>query len=84
MPPYSVVQGLSLLYLFVISVINPVFGKPLLEAVERTGYHDNIPLPAVVRECMDAVEERGLKSEGIYRISGIKTKMDELIKMYNW
>nr|CAB3265417.1 ralA-binding protein 1-like [Phallusia mammillata] len=66
-----------------VKIVNPIFGKSLQEAVERTGYHDNIPLPAVVRECLDAVEERGLKSEGIYRISGIKTKMDELIKMYN-
>uniref|UniRef100_H2Y922 Rho-GAP domain-containing protein n=1 Tax=Ciona savignyi TaxID=51511 RepID=H2Y922_CIOSA len=46
-------------------------------------YHDGIPLPAVVRECMDFVEERGINAEGIYRISGIKTKMDELVKMYN-
>uniref|UniRef100_F6ZCY4 Rho-GAP domain-containing protein n=1 Tax=Ciona intestinalis TaxID=7719 RepID=F6ZCY4_CIOIN len=64
-------------------VLNPIFGKSLEEAVTRTGYHDGVPLPAVVRECMDFVEERGITAEGIYRISGIKTKIDELTKIYN-
>nr|XP_026690804.1 ralA-binding protein 1-like [Ciona intestinalis] len=66
-----------------VEVLNPIFGKSLEEAVTRTGYHDGVPLPAVVRECMDFVEERGITAEGIYRISGIKTKIDELTKIYN-
>ena len=60
-----------------------MFGKPLSEAVERSCSDDGIPLPAVVRECIDYVEEKGLTAEGIYRISGIKTKMDEIIRAYN-
>ncbi|CAK8688095.1 unnamed protein product [Clavelina lepadiformis] len=61
-----------------------VFGKSLTEAVERTSYSDGVPLPSVVRECIACIEQRGLTAEGIYRISGVKTKMDILIKSFNF
>nr|XP_039257484.1 ralA-binding protein 1-A-like [Styela clava] len=64
-------------------IVNPVFKKTLEEAVQRTCYHDNILLPAVVRDCIDHLENKGLAAEGIYRISGVKAKVDELIKTYN-
>ena len=46
----------------------PVFGVPLALAVERSRCHDGIKLPVVVRECIDYIEENGLKVEGIYRL----------------
>ena len=45
----------------------PVFGIALAQAVERSRCHDGIKLPVVVRECIDFIEEHGLKVEGIYR-----------------
>ena len=44
-----------------------MFGVPLVLAVERSRCHDGIKLPVVVRECIDYIEENGLKVEGIYR-----------------
>lgn len=38
---------------------NPIFGIPLALAVERNKSHDGIELPAIVRECIDYVEECG-------------------------
>ena len=45
-----------------------MFGVPLALAVERSRCHDGIKLPVVVRECIDYIEENGLKVEGIYRL----------------
>ena len=45
----------------------PVFGVPLSVSVERCRCHDGIKIPVVVRECIDFIEENGLKVEGIYR-----------------
>lgn len=64
-------------------IVNPIFKKPLEEAAQRTCYHDNVPLPAVVRDCIDYLEKHGLTAEGIYRMSGIKVKIDELVRVYN-
>ncbi|XP_054020173.1 ralA-binding protein 1 [Dryobates pubescens] len=61
----------------------PVFGIPLAEAVDRTMLYDGIRLPAVFRECIDYVEKYGMKCEGIYRVSGIKSKVDELKAAYD-
>uniref|UniRef100_A0A8C9F929 Rho-GAP domain-containing protein n=1 Tax=Pavo cristatus TaxID=9049 RepID=A0A8C9F929_PAVCR len=51
----------------------PVFGIPLSDAVDRTMMYDGIRLPAVFRECIDYVEKYGMKCEGIYRVSGIRS-----------
>lgn len=48
----------------------PIFGAPLAEAVKRTSLYDGIQLPAVFRECVDYIENYGMKCEGIYRVSG--------------
>ena len=45
----------------------PIFGVPLEVAVERNRCHDGIPLPMVVRQCIDYIEEHGLMMEGVYR-----------------
>ena len=63
----------------------PIFGACIEEAVDRTNYHDNVQLPAIVRECIDDIESRGgSQCEGIYRVSGVKSKVDEIITLYNW
>ncbi|XP_035220527.1 ralA-binding protein 1-like [Stegodyphus dumicola] len=61
----------------------PIFGVPLQVAVERSKSHDGIELPVVVRECIDYIEEHGLACEGIYRISGLKSKIGQLKAQYN-
>ncbi|KAM9720353.1 ralA-binding protein 1 [Menidia menidia] len=61
----------------------PIFGAPLAEAVKRTALYDGIQLPAVFRECVDYIENYGMKCEGIYRVSGMKSKVDELKAAYD-
>uniref|UniRef100_A0A0N5CES3 Rho-GAP domain-containing protein n=1 Tax=Strongyloides papillosus TaxID=174720 RepID=A0A0N5CES3_STREA len=61
----------------------PVLGIPLREAVYSNKSHDGILVPVIVRLCIDYVNENGLDSEGIYRISCPKTRLDELEKMAN-
>ncbi|XP_062933278.1 ralA-binding protein 1 [Cynocephalus volans] len=63
--------------------LKPIFGIPLADAVERTMMYDGVRLPAVFRECIDYVEKHGMKCEGIYRVSGIKSKVDELKAAYD-
>ncbi|XP_054708372.1 ralA-binding protein 1-like isoform X2 [Uloborus diversus] len=61
----------------------PIFGIPLSLACERSKSHDGIEIPVVVRECIDYIEEHGLACEGIYRISGLKSKLRQLKSQYN-
>ncbi|GBL72419.1 RalA-binding protein 1 [Araneus ventricosus] len=61
----------------------PIFGVPLAIAVEISKSHDGIELPVVVRECIDYIEEHGLACEGIYKISGLKSKVRKLKDQYN-
>lgn len=61
----------------------PIFGVPLTVAVERNKCHDGIELPCMLRECIDYIEEHGLSCEGIYRISGVKSKVQFLKDCYN-
>lgn len=51
----------------------PIFGAPLAEAIKRTALYDGLQLPAVFRECVDYIENYGMKCEGIYRVSGTET-----------
>ncbi|RXG52470.1 hypothetical protein Avbf_16092 [Armadillidium vulgare] len=60
-----------------------IFGVPLSIAVERNPSHDGIRLPAIVRECIDFIEEKGLHCEGIYRLGGMKGKVQSLRRAYN-
>ena len=61
----------------------PIFGVPLEVAVDRNKCHDGIKLPVVVRECVDYIEAEGLTVEGIYRSSGVKSKITKLKAAYN-
>ncbi|XP_037537789.1 ralA-binding protein 1 [Nematolebias whitei] len=63
--------------------IRPIFGAPLAEAVKRTALYDSIQLPSIFRECVDYIENYGMKCEGIYRVSGMKSKVDELKAAYD-
>uniref|UniRef100_A0A1A7WZ84 RalA binding protein 1 n=1 Tax=Iconisemion striatum TaxID=60296 RepID=A0A1A7WZ84_9TELE len=63
--------------------IRPIFGAPLGEAVKRTALYDGIQLPSIFRECVDYIESYGMKCEGIYRVSGMKSKVDELKAAYD-
>ncbi|XP_041459043.1 ralA-binding protein 1-like isoform X2 [Lytechinus variegatus] len=61
----------------------PIFGVPLEAAVARSKLYDNVDLPKIVRECIDYVEEYGLATAGIYRLSGVKSKVEALKAQYN-
>ncbi|KAJ9595901.1 hypothetical protein L9F63_012920 [Diploptera punctata] len=61
----------------------PVFGVPLELAVERSRCHDGVDIPVVVRDCIDHVQEHGLNLEGVYKVSGIKSKVQHLRRLYN-
>lgn len=61
----------------------PVFGVSLHLAVERSCCHDGVELPLVVRDCIDFVEEHGMNVEGLYKVPGVKSKVQHLKKLYN-
>ncbi|CAL7937991.1 unnamed protein product [Xylocopa violacea] len=62
----------------------PVFGVSLHLAVERSRCHDGVELPLVVRDCIDFVEEHGMNVEGLYKVPGVKSKVQFLKKLYNY
>ncbi|XP_024874091.1 ralA-binding protein 1 [Temnothorax curvispinosus] len=61
----------------------PIFGVSLHLAVERSCCHDGVKLPLVVRDCIDYVEEHGMNVEGLYKVPGVKSKIQHLKKLYN-
>lgn len=61
----------------------PVFGVDLASAVERTGCLDGVPIPLVVRNCIDCIHSSGLTMDGLYKITGVKSKVQSLRKSYN-
>lgn len=65
------------------NVVRKVLGLPLAEAVAANPSLDGIPLPAFFRYALDFVEERGLCTEGIYRLSPPKSRLDELERRAN-
>ncbi|KAK3722088.1 hypothetical protein QZH41_019844, partial [Actinostola sp. cb2023] len=62
---------------------NPIFGVPLAQAVKQSKFPDGIELPKVLREGIVYIEENALTIEGIYRVSGAKSKIDHLRELYN-
>ena len=40
----------------------PIFGVPLEKACERHKSHDGVPIPVIVRLCIDYIEEHGINS----------------------
>ncbi|MGH0127347.1 UNVERIFIED_CONTAM: hypothetical protein FKN15_039377 [Acipenser sinensis] len=61
----------------------PVFGAPLEECAHRTMLCDGVRLPAVFRDCVDHIEANGLQREGIYRVSGLKSRVENLMLQYD-
>ncbi|XP_063980020.1 ralA-binding protein 1 [Diachasmimorpha longicaudata] len=61
----------------------PIFGATLQAAVERSRCHDGVELPLVVRNCIDYLEEFGMTTEGLYKIPGVKSKVQNFKKLYN-
>lgn len=61
----------------------PIFGVPLDVAVERSKCHDGVDIPLPVRVCIDYIQEHGLTMEGVYKISGTKSKVIQIRKLYN-
>lgn len=61
----------------------PIFGVSLGLAITRSRCHDNVALPQVVRDCIDYLQEHGLHSEQIYRTEAVKTRLQQLKKLYN-
>ncbi|KAL1122963.1 hypothetical protein AAG570_003287 [Ranatra chinensis] len=61
----------------------PVFGVPLALAVERSKCHDGVDIPLVVRDCIDHVQQTGLTAENVYKISGIKSRVQHVRRLYN-
>ncbi|KZS94584.1 RhoGAP-domain-containing protein [Sistotremastrum niveocremeum HHB9708] len=52
----------------------PTFGVDLTEQMAR----DNVEIPLVLTKCCEAIERWGLRSQGIYRISGTVLKVAKL------
>ncbi|KAI5746609.1 hypothetical protein M8J77_005441 [Diaphorina citri] len=61
----------------------PIFGVSLDLANQRCPCHDGVNLPLVVRECIDHVEAHGLTTDQVYKVSGLKSKVQQLKLMYN-
>eukprot|EP00052_Salpingoeca_macrocollata_P021818 m.187890 g.187890 ORF g.187890 m.187890 type:complete len:666 (-) comp21634_c4_seq2:72-2069(-) len=59
-----------------------VFGLPLDQVAAQTVLADTVPLPAVFRLCLDYIETKGLTTEGLYRVSGQRSKVAELRKLF--
>jgi len=52
----------------------PTFGVDLSEQMTR----DNVEVPPIVVKCCHAIEKYGLFSQGIYRVSGMTSKVAAL------
>ncbi|XP_075245846.1 uncharacterized protein LOC142339589 isoform X2 [Convolutriloba macropyga] len=59
-----------------------LFGFPLSLVTDKTRLSDGIPLPQIVRDCLDAVERRGLEVPGIYTNEVAKGKIEVLKEQY--
>ena len=53
------------------------FGSPLDSVVESDG------VPLLVKKCVQIIEEKGLTTEGIYRVSGKKEDIMSLQDKYD-
>lgn len=64
--------------------VEPIFGVPLEVALQRSRCHDlDHPLPLVVRECIDYLQEFGVKSEATPEAPGKESRVQQLKKLYN-
>ncbi|XP_046847399.1 beta-chimaerin-like [Xenia sp. Carnegie-2017] len=60
-------------------LVKRVFGVDLTTLVKA----HNTKLPTIVEDCVREVEQRGLKSEGIYRVSGFADDIEVLKNLYD-
>ncbi|RKP25019.1 hypothetical protein SYNPS1DRAFT_16273 [Syncephalis pseudoplumigaleata] len=58
------------------SIVNPrpIFGVDLAAQLKR----DNMDIPPILSKCATSIEKHGIKSEGIYRISGQVSQLRQL------
>ncbi|KAJ3433570.1 rho/rac/cdc gtpase-activating protein [Anaeramoeba flamelloides] len=56
------------------------FGVPLEIVIER----DHTPIPKIIEKSIQYLEEKALKKEGIFRISGNKSKINEYKKDFDF
>ncbi|EFP08652.1 CRE-RLBP-1 protein [Caenorhabditis remanei] len=66
-----------------VATVKRVLGLQLKESVTVDPSLDGIPLPSFFRYALDFVEENGLCTEGIYRLSPPKSRLDELERRAN-
>lgn len=52
----------------------PTFGVDLAEQMAR----DSVEVPPIMEKCCQAIEKYGLQSQGIYRLSGMTSKVAKL------
>lgn len=58
-------------------------GQPMLgELLEARCAMDQAPVPNIVTRCLAEVEKRGLDMEGIYRKSGSKLQIDQILQYF--
>lgn len=65
------------------STKGPVFGVPLVTAVQRSRVSDKLPLCRVFQDSIMYIETFALSREGIYRVPGFRAKLNELKNQYN-
>ncbi|XP_036342579.1 ralA-binding protein 1-like [Rhagoletis pomonella] len=63
--------------------VQPVFGVSVSLATERSRCHDGVDLPLVVRDCIDYLQEHALKSDQIYKVEPLKTRIQHFKRLYN-
>ncbi|XP_055906718.1 ralA-binding protein 1 isoform X2 [Eupeodes corollae] len=63
--------------------VQPVFSVSVSLATERSRCHDGIDLPLVVRDCIDYLQEHGLRSDQIYKVEPVKTRLQHFKRLYN-
>ncbi|XP_047103760.1 rho GTPase-activating protein 45-like [Schistocerca piceifrons] len=56
----------------------PVFGTDLNNYLSETAHL----IPFIICKCIDEIDARGRQSKGIYRVSGVKTKLDKLCNAF--
>jgi Rho GTPase-activating protein RGD1 len=56
------------------------FGVPIGELVAQ----ENVTLPPIVAQCVVAVEQFGLRTEGIYRVSGSASTLAKLKHLFDF
>eukprot|EP00339_Tiarina_fusa_P002662 CAMPEP_0117012312 /NCGR_PEP_ID=MMETSP0472-20121206/10391_1 /TAXON_ID=693140 ORGANISM="Tiarina fusus, Strain LIS" /NCGR_SAMPLE_ID=MMETSP0472 /ASSEMBLY_ACC=CAM_ASM_000603 /LENGTH=299 /DNA_ID=CAMNT_0004715353 /DNA_START=254 /DNA_END=1153 /DNA_ORIENTATION=+ len=61
---------------------NPTFGRSIKEILEREGTEGEIP--SIVTQCLNCIiDQGGLKTEGLFRISGERTEITALKELFD-